>query len=130
MNEFLKGLVTLTFLFLSGCMPDNYYPLIDAAKNNNMIALKQLVDKGADTNQKGGFGYTALIEASGKGNLDIVKFLIANGSDVNTTAYSGYSALHSAATHGKKETAAFLIDNGAKINAKTKFDDIVKSSAS
>jgi len=105
---------------------ESYTALGCAAKNGRTAAVKLLLDKGADINQKWGgyrFGHwnpTPLILASMGGHTDTVKLLLDRGADVNATdSMSGIRALTIAAWSGDNpEIVKLLLDRGANVNEK------------
>jgi len=96
--------------------------VFNAIKTNNIIYLKELINKGADLKIKNKDGYTPLFLAE---NFDIVKLLIENGTDVNARCsemtsfynyFQGYTPLHYFADN--YNITKLLIKNGANINVK------------
>lgn len=57
--------------------------LIDAAKDDDIDKLQDLIELGVDVNAVDEHGKTALIEAAYNGHIDAVKLLINNGANVN-----------------------------------------------
>ena len=112
-------LTTIAAVVLVGCKQSEAdSAFIDAAVENNLEAVKQLLAAGADVDAKvGGFirGWTPLHFAARDGYKEIVELLIAEGANVNANNQYGYTPLHLATT---KEVAALLISNGADVNAK------------
>ena len=112
-------LTTIAAVLVVGCKQSEAdSALIDAAVENNLEGVKQLLAAGADVDAKvGGFirGWTPLHFAARDGYKEIVELLIAEGANVNANNQYGYTPLHLATT---KEVAALLISNGADVNAK------------
>jgi ankyrin repeat protein len=93
--------------------------LTKAASVGDLANIRNLVEKGADVNEKikDGTGRTALIKAAEKGHIDIVRYLIGKGADVNYKAdMSGDTALEDAAAGGYIDVVGLLIEKGALVN--------------
>ncbi|MEE9597799.1 MAG: ankyrin repeat domain-containing protein [Acidiferrobacterales bacterium] len=75
-------------------------PLDDAAKENNIATVKQLIANGAKVNQKGKDGLTALHWAAYNGNAIMAELLIAKGATLDLQANNGYT--HTLALGGGK----------------------------
>ena len=86
----------------------------DAARDENIEAVKQHLDAEADVNAKDEGEKTPLHSAAYEGHKKIAELLIAKGADVNAKGYDGSTPLHSAT----KEVVELLIANGADVNAK------------
>ena len=77
-------LITIAAVVLVGCgpsVPD--ISIHDAAKDGNMDAVKQLIQLGANVDQKNLYLQTPLYIAVENGQIEIAKFLIENGANVN-----------------------------------------------
>lgn len=57
--------------------------LINAALSNDGNAIRKLIERGIDPNQRNILGYTALHVAAFRGNLEAVKALIESGADID-----------------------------------------------
>ena len=90
--------------------------LIAKAEVGDLDAVIELVEKGADVNQKGFGDHTALMKASENGHLEIVEKLIEANADVNETDSRGYTALIWASYNGRLEIVETLIEKGADVN--------------
>ncbi|KAN0134150.1 Ankyrin repeat-containing domain protein [Lactarius tabidus] len=91
--------------------------LHSALKTGNIIAIKRLLDRGANVNERDEYLHTPLFEASSAGKLEIARTLINYGGDVNCRSIIGWSPLHIAALSGHIDIARLLLDNGADMNA-------------
>jgi ankyrin repeat protein len=80
------------------------------------VAVRLLIDTGADTNARGGEWVTPLIAAAFKQRDDILQLLIENGADLNTESQKKGSALSQAAKAGNAPLVATLIRAGANAN--------------
>jgi ankyrin repeat protein len=109
-------------------------PLMRAAKNGDVAAMRVLMAHGADASLKQKNGTTALMLASGVGRgqgvfakdyateaelLAAVKLLVEAGSDVNAANDSGQTALHIAA-QASDGIVKYLAEHGANLDAKDK----------
>jgi len=93
--------------------------LIIAARRNNLVTVKLLLEKGADPNIQDSIGSTALISAVSNGNYDMVKMLIDNGADVNLKTVGNVDALIAIMLRGgfiKIDIVRLLLENGADPN--------------
>lgn len=87
---------------------DGETPLMSAANNGNLEAVRLLLDKGADVNTKGKNGETALLWAA-KGWLGtwrkthepIIEYLVDKGADVNARDKDGETAFSLVMQHKK-----------------------------
>ena len=68
-------------------------PLMDAAALGNNDIVKDLIDAGADLNEKSKNGQTALILAVGQGTINVAETLIEEGAAVDVKDQLGMSAL-------------------------------------
>ncbi len=57
--------------------------LWEAARKGDVVAVKTLLDKGANVNAKFRYGTTALFKAAERGHTEVVKLLLARGADVS-----------------------------------------------
>ena len=71
--------------------------LIDAAKNEDIKNVRELLANGADVDAKDKNGETALHWAACDGRVDVAKILIEKGADVDAKDNHGWTALHEAA---------------------------------
>lgn len=108
--------ILLMLALLAGCATTGNTPLMSAASNGDINAVKRLLNEGADVNAKDSDNWTALTKAARDGHTEIVKFLIEKGADVHAKAYKGYSALMVAALDGNTEIVKLLIEKGADID--------------
>lgn len=56
--------------------------LFEATRAGDAVAVKALLDKGADVNARFRYGTTALFKAAERGHVEVVKVLLAHGADV------------------------------------------------
>lgn len=115
----LPVFVVLLFgLLLAGCSRENYTELMNAAKDGNAEAVKQILDRGADVNVATSKGKRALMLAASEGHADVARLLVARGAEVDAADEYGTTALIVAATAGHTEVAALLLEHGADPTAR------------
>ena len=84
-------------------------PLMVAAWEENLKAVKLLAESGACINQQDkGNGFTPLIKAVFKNRSDIVKYLLEKGADRNVYSFERKSALDYAYERNNKEIINLL----------------------
>ena len=98
--------------------------LREAAYNNNIAKVEELLEAGVNPDAQDKGGWTVLMRASNElfnairlNKIDKVKKLIEAGVDVNTKDEEGYTVLMCASYHGQVEIVKLLIEKGADINA-------------
>ncbi|KAF2632352.1 ankyrin, partial [Macroventuria anomochaeta] len=75
-------------------------PLLLAAENGHLEAVKLLLKENADLETPNQDGWTPLISASEKGYLEIAKSLLDKGADWSTAAKDRWTALNAASSNG------------------------------
>jgi uncharacterized protein len=107
-------------------------PLMRAARAGDTVAMRMLLDKGADPRLTTKDGNTAFMFAAGVGYrdkntrgsepnaLEAVRMLLAIGADVRQKNSRDETALHGAADRGADTIVQFLVDRGAELNVKSK----------
>ncbi len=103
--------VILTPVF---CLADIADQLNQAAMENNIQMVNDLIAKGADVNAKSHYGLTDLYVAIWNGNTEVVKILIKKGADVNEKSDNGETALSIAQSKNHSEIIQLLMQAGAK----------------
>ena len=85
-------------------------PILAAAYNGNIEAVKQHLAAGTDVNVKGGFADgTPLHYAAANGHKEIAELLIDKGADVNAKlAVDGGTPLYQAAWGGTRKSLNYL----------------------
>lgn len=93
--------------------------LISAAGQDDIRAVKRLLDAGASVDARDETGRTALIAASYENHLDVAKTLIKAGSDVNTKDATEQSAylLSTAEVGDDPRLLKLTLDNGADVRS-------------
>ena len=94
--------------------PNPLPPLIIAARSGEVPAVRALLEKGGDPNQRGGHHpWPALMHAIHKNQKAAMIALLDGGADPNGSAPSGYTALMMAAGYGQSGTVRELLRRGA-----------------
>ena len=92
-------------------------PLVEAAKNRNLAAVRALLDQNVDVNAAQGDGATALAWAAHWGDMETADLLIQAGADVNRANDYRVTPLSLACTQGNPGLIRMLLDAGANPNA-------------
>lgn len=92
--------------------------LMMAALEADIPRAKQLLDEGADINERDDSQSTPLMWAVHSGDVEIVRFLIAEGANVRAKAFRNATALMVAMTGKHEASAVALIDAGADANGR------------
>jgi hypothetical protein len=105
--------------------------LVTAAALGDLEVIEQLIENGADPDQKCKSGDTAIIAAinGGVGVKETIEYLLDHGADVDAEDIDGDTALDLAKYHGCDSTITFLNSRGATgadgPSAKQRIEDIV-----
>jgi len=91
------------------------------AEKNNLKKIIELVDQGADVNEKDN-EFTALIAASNYGHFEIVKYLVEHNADVNQQDKYESTALMFASRWKNCQIVKYLVKHGVDINKKDKYE--------
>jgi ankyrin repeat protein len=92
--------------------------LMRAALDGNTERVKELIDQGADINQRDDNGRTALMFAVINTHYETMKVLLEYGADVNAKSNKGGTALMGAASAGDLRMVQALLDKGADVHAR------------
>jgi ankyrin repeat protein len=113
--------ILLSFLIaLSAC---GRTALMRAIDRGDKAAVRSLLERGVNLEEKDDEGYTALMYAASNGHTGIVRILLKMGANVNAKTFDGETALMCAAVNGNTGTVGILLDNGADMWAKTSDGD-------
>lgn len=89
--------------------------LWEAARKGDVVAVKTLLDKGANVNAKFRYGATALFKAAERGHTEVVKLLLARGADVSVKdTFYGATAMTWALEHKHVEVVRALLEKSAE----------------
>jgi ankyrin repeat protein len=88
-------------------------PLLLAAGEGRLDAVRYLLDQGADVNARDGRGRSALTEAAFNGNASVIKELILRGAELNAQSDEG-TALDIATKTNHAEAVDVLKHYGAR----------------
>ena len=95
-------------------------PIVEAAREGDVDAVRHLIESGADVNVAGGDGMTPLHWAAEHGDLEITRLLLEAGADVAAgTRIGTYTPLHLAARGAHTASVRLLVEVGADITAAT-----------
>jgi len=98
---------------------DDYTPLHYAARDNNIEAMKMLIQYGASLDDETNIGNTALHLAVWKESNECMMYLLKNHPILlNMKNIGGFTPLHVAANHGLSLPVQFLLKHGADVHAK------------
>ncbi|XP_075413250.1 kinase D-interacting substrate of 220 kDa isoform X1 [Tenrec ecaudatus] len=89
--------------------------VINYVEEENIPALKALLEKCKDVDERNECGQTPLMIAAEQGNLEIVKELIKNGANCNLEDLDNWTALLSAAKEGHVHIVEELLNCGANL---------------
>ena len=93
------------------------WPLIVVAANHRHLSLVQeIIDTGADLNEKNKHGDTALIISAYQNYPDVVRLLASHGAKLNERGNDGATALIWAVKKGYLEVSEILLAQGADAN--------------
>ena len=95
--------------------------LLRAVVRSDVNALKTLLEKGADSNARDIFEWTALMIATEKTNAEMVDLLLEAGAEVNAKDDNGVTSLIVAAKEGDFPIVESLLARGAEVNARDEF---------
>ena len=93
-------------------------PLMRAALDGDTKSVRELINQGADINQRDDNGRTALMFAVVNRHYKTMKVLLEHGADVNARSNKGGTALMGAAMAGELSMIQALLDKGADLDAR------------
>jgi len=94
-------------------------PLVDAAADGDVVQVKQLLEHGADPNERAENGATPLHKAIAAHHLDVAEELLNAAADIDAKhpGYYGATPLMLAAEHDDIDAGALLLRRGADVDA-------------
>jgi ankyrin repeat protein len=90
-------------------------PLVSAAKDNDVAAVRAQLAKKVDVNEHARDGSTAILWATYHSNIEMAKALITAGAAVNTPNHYGITPLLQASRTGDAPMVAALLKAGADV---------------
>lgn len=90
--------------------------LILAAKANDPVRVRELIDAGGNVNAKDDIQDSAFLYAGAEGFNEVLQLTLAAGADVGSINRYGGTALIPASEHGHTETVRILIAAGVPVN--------------
>ena len=90
-------------------------PLVAAAQNDDLQAVRALIARRANVNEHARDGSTAILWATYHSNLEMARALIAAGAAVNTPNHYGITPLLQASRSGDAPLIAALLKTGADV---------------
>eukprot|EP01041_Mallomonas_annulata_P007751 gene7751-15855_t len=115
LERLIKGGADLKFIDQAAGISN---PLVVAASNNQVEAIKMLLNYGMEIDSPTLSGDTALILASLDGQLDAVKELIKAGANLEAKNHQGNTPMLAAAHKGRCDVVEELIRHGADANVR------------
>jgi ankyrin repeat protein len=106
----------LALLFTVGLGAAGESPLLDAAKNGNVRAVRTLIQQKADVNAAAPDGTTPLHWAANRDNVEAVDLLLRAGAKAQAANRYGVTPLHLASTIGSAAVIERLLKAGANPN--------------
>jgi hypothetical protein len=95
---------------------DTALSLHEAAKNGDLKAVQEFLEKKKPLDGQDGKGITALGYAVGANRIAVVKLLLDSRANPFAVDSSGNSALHYAAGYGRKELVEYLLKTGCSVS--------------
>ena len=92
-------------------------PLLRAAKTNDLVVMRMLLEGGADPTLTLKDRTTAAMITN---NLEAIKLLVEHGLDVNAFNTNGQTIAHNAAGRGGNEILQYIASKGARLDKKDK----------
>ena len=86
-------------------------PLLLAAREGAVDALKALYEAKVDLNKTSGDGSSAMVVAIQNGHYDVANFLVEKGADVNLANEKGWNPLYLTVKHRNIETGTIPVPN-------------------
>ena len=94
--------------------------LINAIREGNISRTRNLLNQGANPNQKRDNGSTPLSTAGFHGETEIVKLLLKRGADISRANNDGNTPLHVAAFLCRTDIVKIYLQKGASVTTKNR----------
>jgi len=91
--------------------------LADAILQENMNAVRQILQYGADVNEIDEYGFTPLIETAIIDNIELTRLILSQGADPNKQDVTGGTALQWASENNNLPLCQLLLEHRANPNA-------------
>ncbi|KAJ8311557.1 hypothetical protein KUTeg_010912 [Tegillarca granosa] len=101
---------------LNDALKHDHSKIHEASMFGHCDEVKELLQNGADANERNNALETPLYISAKHGHLDVVKELLKNGADTNKWEYTGETPLYISAKHGHLDVVKELLKNGADTN--------------
>jgi len=98
--------------------PNTFNEFSRFIKKGDLVAVRKMVESGADVNVRDRFGWTPLILAAVHARTPIISYLLSVGADIRAINNGGESALAHAALHGKGRSIQVLLEAGAPVDVR------------
>ncbi len=95
-------------------------PLHICAAEGDVVALRSLLEDGADIDIRDELGKTALHLAAGNGHPEVIRALVELGTLIDVEDFEACRPLHDAAQNGETESARVLLELGAELSAQNR----------
>ncbi|MDA7524818.1 ankyrin repeat domain-containing protein [Verrucomicrobia bacterium] len=120
-SQTLFVLISTMLLMMAGCTPTEEKRLIELIKDGNSELAMEMINNGADVNEKDGFWEeTALHAAAELGDMAVAELLISKGADLESEeTLLKMTPLFMAVWGGHESMSKMLIEQGANVNATT-----------
>jgi ankyrin repeat protein len=92
-----------------------------SSEHGHCDVARQLLERGADINARGGYYGNALQAASSKGHCQMVQLLLEKGADINAQGGALGGALQTASYRRHYRVVQLLLGSGADVNAQGGF---------
>ena len=100
-------------------LQDYEVDIFDAVKHGDLQKMCDLIENGADIEEKDIDQRTLLHYACFWGKIEIVRYLVENGADIESKDIDQATPLYHACSVGNLPIVQYLIEKGANIEAKT-----------
>lgn len=93
--------------------------IFELARDGEIAQLRNLLDRGAQLDQRDEHGFTPLMFAAGGGDGPAARLLLERGADPMALNKQGATALHQAAHSGSEEVVWLLLQRGVPVDPVT-----------